>query len=429
MSVQKPLTSTLVFQLDIREGSQQLLHSGQLEARRVVNEIFRLDAEGYDWNTIEETVVDRSNHVKNTTQRLFDKATDALERHYDEDDYGHPRQNYDDGYPIRMNHGEGYKLSPDDDSENITFRVTALKHQFVRGVLQGSQQHLDRLRTGLNDDDWRVGTAEVVQKRDRHELHVNVTHKTAEVADKTDATTFVGVDVNEDCVGLAAVTDDSVEDTLVIEYPEIKKRQHEYFTIRKRMQSVGQTSLEREIQGRERRFVHDQLHQVSRRVVDWAHQFENPVIVFEDLEDIRDDIDYGTRMNRRLHSLPFAQLQAFVSYKAACSGIPSDDIDPEYTSQECPACGHTARANRHGKRFKCVECAFQDHSDRKAAVLIGAKGLENQHRNVPALNNLPVVRTRKVRRRGNGEREPPDHNPYLTIQDDQTDGQRGSVSG
>lgn len=77
----------------IREGSQQLLHSGQLEARRVVNEIFRLDWEGYDWNTIEELVVGRSNHVKNTTQRLFDKATDALERYYDEENYGHPRQN------------------------------------------------------------------------------------------------------------------------------------------------------------------------------------------------------------------------------------------------------------------------------------------------------------------------------------------------
>ncbi|MFB6118289.1 RNA-guided endonuclease TnpB family protein [Halosegnis sp.] len=427
--MQNSLTSTLVFQLDIREGSQQLLYSGQLEARRVVNEIFRLDSEDYDWDTIEDLVVERSNHVKNTTQRLFDKATDALERYYDEDDYGHPRQNYEDGFPIRMNHGEGYQLSLDDDSEGVNFRVTALKRQFVRGTLQGSQHHLDRLRTALEGDDWRVGTAEVVRKRGQYELHVNVTHEKADVAEKTNATTFVGVDVNEDCVGLAAVTEDGVEATLVIEYPEIKRERHEYFTIRKRMQSVGQTSLESEIERREQRFVHDQLHQVSRRVVEWAGQFENPVIVFENLEDLRDGLDYGTRMNRRLHSLPFAQLQEFVSYKAAWRGIPSDHIDPEYTSQACPVCGHTARANRQGKRFKCVECRFQDHADRKAALLIGAKGLKKQNRNVPALNNLPVIRTRKVRRRGNGEREPPDHNPYLTIRGDQANGQHGSVSG
>jgi transposase len=92
--------------------------------------------------------------------------------------------------------------------------------------------YLERLKTALTDDDWRVGTAEVVRNRGRHELHVNVTHETAEVADKQNAKTFVGVDVNEDCVGLAAVTESGVEDSVVIEYPDIKKERHEYFTVR-----------------------------------------------------------------------------------------------------------------------------------------------------------------------------------------------------
>ena len=422
--MQESLTSTLVFQLDINEGSQQLLDSGQVEARRVVNEIFRLDAQGYDWETIEDEVVERSNHVQNTTQRLFDKATDALERYYDEDDYGHPRQNHEESFPLRMNHGEGYQLSVDEESEGISFRVTALKRNFVRGTLQSSQHYIERLKTALTSDDWRVGTAEVVRTRNRHELHVNVTHKTAEVADKEHAKTFIGVDVNEDCVGLAAVTGSGVEDSVVIEYPEIKKERHEYFTIRKRMQSVGQTTLEHEVRDKEKRFVHDQLHQVSRDIVEWAKQFENPVIVFEDLKDMRDDTNYGTRMNRRLHSLPFAQLQDFVSYKAAWSGIPSEKIDPEYTSQECVDCGHTTRSNRQGKRFQCVQCGFQDHADRKAAMLIGARGLEKLNRNVPALNSPPIVR---VRRHGNGLSEPADHDPVSTVRDYQTDGETGSV--
>ena len=421
--MQKSLTSTLVFQLKPDENGQRLLNNGQLEARRVVNEVFRLDQEGYEWSEIEEIIQDRSSHVKNTTQRLFDKALDALERYHDEEEYGHPRQNHEEKYPIRMNYQEGYDVEISGD--DVEYRVSALKYKHVRGTLHGSPKHLERLKTAMNSDDWRVGTAEIVNKYDKYELHVNVTHKTAEVADKQDATTFIGVDVNEDCVGLGAVTDSGVEDSLVIEYPEVKKERHEFFTIRKRMQEAEQSSLEREIQGREKQFVHDQLHQVSRRVVDWAEQFENPVIVFEDLKDMRDDIEYGTRMNRRLHSLPFAQLQEFVSYKAAWCGIPTDKVNPEYTSQECPNCGHTSRSNRQGKRFKCVECDWQDHSDRKAGVLISARGLEEQDRNVPALNNLPVVRTRKVRRRGNGECEPPDHNPFLTIGSNQ--GQAGSV--
>jgi len=62
---------------------------------------------------------------------------------------------------------------------------------------------------------------------------------------------------------------------------------------------------------------------------------------------------------------------------------------PPTPLQECPVCGHTTRANREGKRFKCKGCAFQDHADRKAAGLVSAKGLEKQNRNVPALNTFP----------------------------------------
>lgn len=87
---------------------------------------------------------------------------------------------------------------------------------------------------------------------------------------------------------------------------------------------------------------------------------------------MRDDTDYGTRINRRLHSLPFAKLREMVSYKAAWMGFPSDAVDPEYTSQRCPrtACRHTERENRHNKRYKCCECGFQAHADRKVVCVM-----------------------------------------------------------
>lgn len=408
--MQKSLTKTLVFQLDIQHGSQQLLSAGQLEARRVINEIYRLNKEGYDWNEIEHLVLERSNHVKNTTQQLFEKAKTNLNRYYNEDDYGYPNQEYQNSFPIRMNHGEGYQIETNEDTPS--FRITALKRQFVRGSLVGSPHDLDLVKNALESDNWRIGTAEVVTRQNRHELHINITHKTAEVSDKEAAETVIGVDVNEDCVGLSAISEEQIEDSIVIEYPEIKREQHEYFTIRKRMQRVGQTSLKSEVQGKEQRFVNNTLHQVSRAIVNWVEQFESPVIVFEDLKNMRDSIDYGVRMNKRLHSLPFAQLQEFVSYKAAWSGIPTEKVNPEYTSQECVSCEFTARSNRRGKRFKCTSCGFQDHADRKAALSISARGLEELNRNVPALNSPPVVR---VRRQCNGLSEPADHDPVSAV--------------
>jgi hypothetical protein len=59
------------------------------------------------------------------------------------------------------------------------------------------------------------------------------------------------------------------------------------------------------LEGREERFVRDRLHKVSRHTVEWSCQFEGPYIVFEQLKEMRDSIDYGTWMNRRLHHLPF----------------------------------------------------------------------------------------------------------------------------
>ena len=173
-------------------------------------------------------------------------------------------------------------------------------------------------------------------------------------------------------------------------------------TKRKRLQKAKQTAFETVIQTEERDYVHDCLHKVSRDVVGWVSQFSAPVLVFEDLKDMRDSIDYGTRMNRRLHSLPFAALQEMVSYKAAWKGIPSDEVDPKYTSQRCPRteCQYTARANRHKKRFKCQQCEFQDHADRKAAVCVVQEWFDEQYETVPSLETLP--RVKKVRRAASG---------------------------
>ena len=136
--------------------------------------------------------------------------------------------------------------------------------------------------------------------------------------------------------------------------------------------------------------------------MEWVARFEKPVIVFEDLKEMRDSIDYGTRMNRRLHSLPFRKLREFITYKAAFQEVPSDDIDPEYTSQACSLseCEHTTRSNRNKKRFNCVECGRQDHADRNAVINIAKKGMRKLDWNVPALNSLPTVR--KVRRQASG---------------------------
>jgi IS605 OrfB family transposase len=192
--------------------------------------------------------------------------------------------------------------------------------------------------------------------------------------------------------------------------------------MRKRVQNAGKDSIHDTLEGREERFVRDRLHKMSRHIVEWSRQFEKPCIVFEDLKEMRDSIDYGTRMNRRLHHLPFRALQYYTSYKASFEAIPTAWIDPEYTSQRCPMCGHTERANRNKKRFKCRSCSHQDHSDRGASVNIAVKGIKKLDWNVPALNSLPVVR--KVRRQASGAVDAPTVT-HPTARGYQADGRMG----
>jgi IS605 OrfB family transposase len=416
------LTLTLSFGLDIHTGSGDDLQTGCIESRRIRNEANRLDRQEWEWDDIKSTVVDNADHVNNTTQLIVDKALGELETYheYKDDGWGRPYPYIDESYPIVMNHGEGYRLFPEDD-ETVRFRITATRGTHVKGELRGSSGHFDRLQTAFNNTEWRVGTAEVVHKHDEWRLHATVTHERRRLASKADADTIVGVDVNEDCIALAAMSrGGDVKDSVVVEYPSVKEQRHEFFTKRKRMQQAGQTAFETVLQTEERDYVHDCLHKLSRRVVEWVSQFSAPVIVFEDLKDMRDSIDYGTRMNRRLHSLPFAALRAMVSYKAAWNGMPSDTVDPEYTSQRCPRteCQHTERANRRKKRFRCQQCAFQDHSDRKAAVCVVQEWFDRETGNVPSLNTLPVVR--KVRRAASGAGGGPDshgHNSCSGVTD------------
>jgi putative transposase len=405
MTHEQTLVKTLDFQINIQSDNESLLYDATLESRRAYNEAIRLAKQGVDWDDIPDSVSDDADLVKNTTQRVVAKALGAMENYHEHADFSLPSHTKDGTYPLRANYEEGYNLMLRDDG-TIGFRISAKPYKHVKGVLEGDDTHLDILRAALAGDEWAIGTAEALFHDGTPELHVNVTNTERTVRDKHESQTVIGVDINEDNVALSALSAKGVEDTLVIDFPEIKFERHRYFTMRKRVQNAEKPRMHDTLEGREERFVRDRLHKVSRHIVEWSQQFEKPCIVFEDLKEMRDSIDYGTRMNRRLHHLPFRALQYYTSYKAAFKSVPTAWINPEYTSQQCPMCGHTERANRHKKRFKCRSCGHQDHSDRGASVNIAVKGIKkHQGWNVPALNSLPQVR--KVRRQASGAVDAP----------------------
>jgi IS605 OrfB family transposase len=115
-------------------------------------------------------------------------------------------------------------------------------------------------------------------------------------------------------------------------------------------------------------------HQVSREIVDIvaAH---GGVLHVEKLLGIRDRVKMTRKVNRMVHSWPFAQLLGFITYKAALAGVQVIEEDPRHTSQRCSSCGHTARKNRQVQAaLQCCACGYSIHADLNAPRNLAAKG-------------------------------------------------------
>ncbi len=81
---------------------------------------------------------------------------------------------------------------------------------------------------------------------------------------------------------------------------------------------------------------------------------------------------------RRFHRWSFAQLHAFVSYKAAMQGIQVVKIDPRHTSQTCSNCQHQHRSNRRSQSlFRCCKCGYSLNADLNASYNIREKYLSS----------------------------------------------------
>jgi IS605 OrfB family transposase len=161
-----------------------------------------------------------------------------------------------------------------------------------------------------------------------------------------------------------------------------RKRAH-FADLRRRFQKHNRLDRVKRNKGRERAWMRNVNHQISRAVVDFASRYANPVLVLEDLAHIRERVRALKEQRREIHSWAFGQLGEFIEYKARRAGIQVLYVDPRNTSRTCPKCGHVDRANRHGSQFRCTACGHQVHADLAAARNIAAVGASLRRQGPP----------------------------------------------
>ncbi len=185
---------------------------------------------------------------------------------------------------------------------------------------------------------------------------------------------FLGVDLG--IITLAATSDgELLNHTTGPKHAHVNQVRARFSRFRAKLQKKRTKSALRLLKkrsGRERRFVRDVNHCLSKAIVSTA-QGTGRGIALENLTHIRSRTTVGKRRRRVLHSWAFYQLRSFIAYKAALAGVRVVLVDPAYTSQTCSRCGHCERANRKSQaQFLCRNpvCGFSAHADINAAVNI-----------------------------------------------------------
>jgi putative transposase len=166
-------------------------------------------------------------------------------------------------------------------------------------------------------------------------------------------------------------------------YQRAMRRQ--FYTRRKKLQKAKKMRAMRKSQGKERRWMKDINHKLSRQIIKQARVQGVSIIKVEFLSGIRKGTTRKSRgatarkNNRMNHSWSFFQLTTYLTYKAERLGIRVEAVDPAYTSQECPACA--ARNKAQDRTYVCAACGWMGHRDSVGAINISRRaGLSDQRR-------------------------------------------------
>ena len=178
----------------------------------------------------------------------------------------------------------------------------------------------DRQRALLTD---RKGESDLSLVRGRWYLMA-----TCEVANAScsGATEFLGVDL-----GIVKVASDS--DGRIYAGNELRSVRCRNLRLRRKLQKKQTRSAKRRLKklsGKEARFARHTNHVISKEIVASAERTGRGIAI-EELTGIRGRIRAGRKQRGILHSWAFAQLGAFLAYKAVLAGVPLVLVDPRNT--------------------------------------------------------------------------------------------------
>ena len=227
----------------------------------------------------------------------------------------------------------------------------------------------------FNHSIYKLGTAKLVNKHGKYYLHIPVTYEVEE-SNISDICNVVGIDRG---INFVVATYDSKHKSGFVSGKAIKQKRANYSKLRKKLQMRHTPSSRRRLKAigqRENRWMQDINHQVSKALA--TGNPKHTLFVLEDLTGIRNAAERVKTKDRYVSvSWSFYDLEQKLIYKAKQNQSSVIKVDPRYTSQCCPACGHTEKSNRNKKihLFTCKNCGYTSNDDRIGAMNLYRMGI------------------------------------------------------
>ena len=197
-----------------------------------------------------------------------------------------------------------------------------------------------------------------------------------DISKKADAGSAVGIDVG---LNSFAVTSDGQKIAnqrfFRKEQKTLAKAQRKWDAVKKRPKTDAVREKRRKVIARVHERIrnkrHNFAHQESGKMVN-RHSF----IAVEKLKVKK--MQKNRRLSKSIADVAWSLFRHCLEYKAEEAGIGFKAVNPEYTSQDCSACGHRERKALSQRVHNCKACGYTADRDHNAAINILTLGLQRQ---------------------------------------------------
>ena len=350
------LTKTLEFKLEnLTEHEKYVLNQTKRQFRKSVN--FYLHQIGRKDSTTKTHYKEEYQQARSVFQLnsgLIQQARDFAINQYK----SYKNKENNDHFPhfeslVDVRYDNRTITFKEENEETHELEITlATTQNRVEATLQGGEYQFKEFQAGefcdarlrRKDDEWYL------------EIHIE---REAEIQDAQKSEYYIGVDLGVNNLATIAVQnrDGEVVETKFFDGSYVSEKKRRFNKKRQEYMQKGLWSKLQETKGKEKRFIKDVNHKISKHIKDLCEKYENSTVVLEKIDGIRKNIDYSKDLNRRLHNWSFGQLQEFIIYKAHEVGSSYRKVPPFGTSQVCRSCfGEISRSMKNYAIGACETC-------------------------------------------------------------------------